>query len=388
MPASAPAITAVPAIALAPTPSGPRSIGSLSLASAGGVVVVETLSEAPAAVAAPLPMPVQLQAVASNVVQMPPLRRRLEQKVLVQLASGGKGLPFFWVHGVGGEVFSYVQLSRHLAEKRPVYGFTADWSQLGGDQLPTLEEMAALYVSEMRKVQPAGPYFMGGFCSASMLALEMARQIEADGERVGLLAAIDYDLVPVETSPSGVKALFAFLRNVPRWLREDAMASGMQELAGRVRSRLRNLVNGLKKSRGKAKAPKEVDFRDAHGMWRFPDYQVAMLKAHHQAINSYQPKSLNGRVALFIPRTMPLLGPWPAGQGAQWDDIARGGVEVHHVRGSHTTMLKEPFVEALGKQLNSCIDEAEPRPEGRPPHSILQSTTAGAAVALSMPIIQ
>lgn len=317
---------------------------------------------------------------------MPPLRRRLEQKVLVQLASGGKGVPFFWVHGVGGEIFSYVQLSRHLAEKRPVYGFTADWSQLGGDQLPTLEEMAALYVSEMRKVQPSGPYFMGGFCSASMLALEMARQLEADGERVGLLAAIDYDLVPVETSPSGVKALFAFLRNVPKWVREDAMSSGMKELAGRVKSRLRNLVGGLRKSRT-AKGPKEVDFRDAHGMWRFPDYQVAMLKAHHQAIHSYEPKSLNGRVALFIPRTMPLLGPWPTGHGAQWDDIARGGVEVHKVRGSHTTMLKEPFVEALGKQLNSCIEEAEPRPEGRPPHSILQkSTTTGAAVALSMPI--
>ena len=328
-----------------------------------------------------------LQAVPSNVLPMPPLRRRLEQKVLVQLASGGKGLPFFWVHGVGGEVFSYVQLSRHLAVNRPVYGFTADWSQLGGDQLPTLEEMAALYVSEMRKVQPAGPYFIGGFCSASMLALEMARQLEADGERVGLLAAIDYDLVPVETSPSGVKALFAFLRNVPRWVREDAMASGMKELAGRVRSRLRNLASGLQEvARVGHGAPKEVDFRDAHGMWRFPDYQVAMLKAHHQAIHSYQPKSLNGRVALFMPRTMPLFGPWPAGHGAQWDDIARGGVEVHQVRGSHTTMLKEPFVEALGKRLNSCIDEAEPRPEGRPPHSIRQSTTAGAAVALSMPI--
>ena len=188
--------------------------------------------------------------------------------------------------------------------------------------------MAAHYVSEMRAVQPSGPYFIGGFCSASMLALEMARQLEADGQRVGLLAAIDYDLVPVETSPSGLRALFAFLRNVPRWVREDAMASGMKDLMGRVRSRLRSMARRFKTSRSSG-ATKEVDFRDAHGMWRFPDYQVAMLKAHHQAIHSYQPKSLNGRVALFLPRTMPLFGPWPAGHGAQWDDIARGGVDVH-----------------------------------------------------------
>jgi len=146
------------------------------------------------------------------------------------------------------------------------------------------------------------------------------------------------------------------------------------------------MASAMLRPRASAKTTKEIDFRDAHGMWRFPDYQVAMLKAHHQAIHSYQPKSLNGRIALFIPRTMPLFGPWPTGQGAQWDDIARGGVEVHLVRGSHATMLKEPFVETLGKQLNSCIDDAEPRSEGRPPHSLLQTTSVAAAVALSMPI--
>jgi thioesterase domain-containing protein len=304
-----------------------------------------------------------------------PALRRLPQKVLVQLATGGQGSPFFWVHGVGGEVFSYLQLSRHLAANRPVYGFTADWSQIAGERMPTLEEMAAAYVAEMRVVQPHGPYFIGGFCSAAMLALEVARQLEAQHQKVGLLAAIDYDLVPVETSPKGLRAIAAFLRNVPRWVREDAMASGPKELLGRLRSKLRGWR--------RASSDKTIDVRDQFGMWRFPDYQVAMLKAHHQAIHSYRPKSLNGHVALFLPRTAPLLGPWPKGHGAEWDHIARGGVEVHRVRGSHATLLREPFVEALGRCLNACIEEVERGPGGPPARASHQSATAAVATAMT-----
>jgi thioesterase domain-containing protein len=118
-------------------------------------------------------------------------------------------------------------------------------------------------------------------------------------------------------------------------------------------------------------------------MWRFPDYQVAMLKAHHQAIHSYQPKSLNGHVALFLPRTAPLLGPWPTGHGAEWDHIARGGVEVYRVPGSHATLLREPFVEALGKRLNACIEEVERGPGEPPARTSRQAAAPAAASALT-----
>jgi amino acid adenylation domain-containing protein len=281
---------------------------------------------------------------------------------LVRIAEGGTGIPFFWVHGVGGEVFSYMALSRHLAVDRPVFGFTADWSQAFGHDLPTLEVMARHYVKVLRGAHPRGPYHIGGFCSAAMLALALAREIESTGDEVGLLAVIDYDNIP-DNSPKGFKGLIAFLWNLPLWIRDDAMASGLWDFIGRVRSRLRRALTAF---RYRGSGGKVVDFRDQLGMWRFPAHQVPMLRAHHHAIHSYKPKPFNGHLSLFLPRTHPLFGPWPTGDDRAWDELARGGVDLHHVRGSHSTMLTEPFVSELAQQLTICLAAAEGATAARP----------------------
>ena len=281
--------------------------------------------------------------------------------VLVRIAEGGTGAPFFWVHGVGGEVFSYMALSRHLAEDRPVYGFTADWSQASGQDLPTLEVMAQHYAKVLREAQPRGPYHIGGFCSAAMLALAVAREVESTGEAVGLLAVIDYDNIP-DNSPKGLGAVLAFLWNLPLWIRDDAMASGLKDFIGRVQSRLRRATKVFK-SRGPVN--EQVDLRDQLGMWRFPAHQVPMLRAHHHAIHSYQPKPFNGRVSLFLPRAHPLFGPWPTGDDRAWDELARGRVDLHQVRGSHSTMLTEPFAGELAQRLTACIQCAEREAKAR-----------------------
>jgi iturin family lipopeptide synthetase A len=293
--------------------------------------------------------------------------RPTQDKVLFPIVpSSGTGTPFFWVHGVGGEVFSYIKLSRHLAAARPVFGFAADWSQMSGHDTPTLEVIAAHYVRELRRQHPSGPYHLGGFCSAAMLALEMARQLEAAGQAVGVLAAIDYDIVDPLPRDSNVAAMLAFCRNLPHWVREDAMHSNTKDIFGRLLSRARRLSARLRASTSSnghgvsnGSAPSNGDIRDHLGMWRFPDYQLAMLQAHHQAIYSYQPKPFGGRVTLFRPRTAPLLGPWPRGYDRAWHDLAHGGVDAHEIRGSHVTMLMDPFAAELAVRLNAAIENTE-----------------------------
>jgi len=51
--------------------------------------------------------------------------------------------------------------------------------------------MAQLYVEEIRRIQPDGPYFLGGHCLGAVIALEMTHQLEKAGEEVGLLMASD-----------------------------------------------------------------------------------------------------------------------------------------------------------------------------------------------------
>jgi pimeloyl-ACP methyl ester carboxylesterase len=51
--------------------------------------------------------------------------------------------------------------------------------------------MATRYLRVLRKVQPSGPYFLGGYSMGGIVAYEMARRLLAEGDKVGLLALLD-----------------------------------------------------------------------------------------------------------------------------------------------------------------------------------------------------
>ena len=103
------------------------------------------------------------------------------------------------------------------------------------------------------------------------------------------------------------------------------------------------------------------DIRDELGMWQFPDSQVEMLRLHTRVIRAYVPKPFNGTATLLLPRAGPLLGPWLNVADLGWAPIARGGVDVQLVRGSHSTVLTDAFAGPLAERIERCIREAEAR---------------------------
>ena len=54
-----------------------------------------------------------------------------------------------------------------------------------------IAEMAAYHVGKVRSVQPRGPYLLAGMCAGGVIAYEMARQLQSQGERVALVALLD-----------------------------------------------------------------------------------------------------------------------------------------------------------------------------------------------------
>jgi len=69
------------------------------------------------------------------------------------------------------------------------------WDALGWneDTVPftTTTDMAAHYVAEIRKIQPKGPYYLGGYSFGGRIAVFMANMLKDAGEEVGLLVLID-----------------------------------------------------------------------------------------------------------------------------------------------------------------------------------------------------
>ena len=119
-----------------------------------------------------------------------PERGDAPRKQLVTINARGDHRPLYVVHGAGGNVLFLSTLVRALGGDRPVHGFQAVGVNDGEIPDRSIEEMAARYVAELRAHAP-GPYLLGGYSGGGIVALEMARQLAAVGERVDHVLLFD-----------------------------------------------------------------------------------------------------------------------------------------------------------------------------------------------------
>ncbi|MEV7013951.1 amino acid adenylation domain-containing protein [Streptosporangium sp. NPDC051022] len=110
----------------------------------------------------------------------------------------------FCVHPGGGLSWDYSKMIRYLGQDCSLYGLQARAISQPSLAPASLREMAADYLVQIRKVQPAGPYRLLGWSLGGVVAHEMARQLRDAGEEVALLAMLDaYPPLPETRAPGG-----------------------------------------------------------------------------------------------------------------------------------------------------------------------------------------
>ena len=110
---------------------------------------------------------------------------------VLPVQAQGSRRPLFFLHGdwTGGAFYCFA-LARACGPEQPFY-VLEPYRFSATEQPPALQAIAAAHIDAMRGVQPQGPYRLGGFCNGGLLAYEMARQLEADGQQVEFLGLID-----------------------------------------------------------------------------------------------------------------------------------------------------------------------------------------------------
>lgn len=247
---------------------------------------------------------------------------------LVPIQTAGTKPPFFCVHGIGGNVLGFYDLSRSLGPAQPFYGLQAQG--LDGKIPPhtRVEDMAALYAKEVRNLQPQGPYFLGGLSFGGILAIEMARQLRARGQEVGLLAL--FDTFAGKSKSKG--SLIAKFMSLP--LRRKVMY---------VEQKVRFTIQGVRRWIYRLSLPRVLkDVRAAHEV------------AHQRYVMQPYP----GAVTLFIPLDPSLRG--SDDPRADWAEFV-SDIEVHEVPGDHDTLVDEPHVRVLAEKLTASLEKAQKR---------------------------
>ena len=249
------------------------------------------------------------------------------QASLVPIQPEGDRPPFFCIHGLGGTVLRFNALARHMGTDRPFYGVQAQG--LEGDRgfHTSVEEMAAFYIKEIRSFQPEGPYNVGGYSLGGLIAFEMARQLQADGQEIGVLALLD-------TYPGKAKSnkmLLSSLMSLPR-----------KEQLAYVAHRAKRIRKGIKRRFEALFLPR-------------PLKEVRRVFAI--AEDKYKPQVYFGSATWFRATEKGLRG--VDNPTDDWSKWVTGGVEVHEIAGDHGSILKEPDVRYLAESLRSCLNKSE-----------------------------
>jgi len=276
--------------------------------------------------------------------------RPASRRSLVPIQPAGSRSPVFGMPGVGGNVLAYNALARLMGPDQPFYGLQS--RGLDGIEGPLIrvEDIASAFLHEVRQVQPEGPYYLIGMCMGGVVAYEMAQQLRAERQKIGLL-------VLLETWPPQATSArrFRFRAHVPAVLgfavdRLRLYLETLARLSGR--EQLRYLL-------GRLKLCTEIIvrrdlFRGARGEF----HQGLVTQANLLAYQQYQPCVYPGPVVLF----------WAEGRkvglGADyrfaWRELATGGLEVYSMPGADSgLMLRDPHVQLVASQLKMYLERAQ-----------------------------
>ncbi len=103
---------------------------------------------------------------------------------MIPFRKRGHKAPLFLIHPIGGTVFWYSTLATLLDKSRPVYGIQDPALDFREDMFSSIREMAECYYAMIKKIQPHGPYIIGGASFGGTVAVEIAGLIENEGEEV------------------------------------------------------------------------------------------------------------------------------------------------------------------------------------------------------------
>jgi acetoacetyl-CoA synthetase len=243
----------------------------------------------------------------------------------VQLKSGEKKSPIFILPGVGGRA-SFSDLAKNMQTERAIYGLQAKGVDGRAQPLERIEDMADFYLSELRGLQPRGPYFLIGYSFGGLLALEMAQRLLAGGDAMALLAMMD-------TFPD------------PRYF----------PLAEKLRLGMRRLKTGLPDRLHLRKAPySTVTGSEVSPLPLSFAATMERVKASDcRALAHYRPRFYQGTIKFVMPVVRSFL---PSDPGAIWRKLS-AQLDMESVPGDHAGMVATHF-KSLAAVLSRYVREA------------------------------
>jgi aspartate racemase len=205
---------------------------------------------------------------------------------------------------------------------------------LEGEYTPEeTEAWAADYLKVVRQIQPEGPYMLGGMCTGALIAFDMAIQLEAQGQQVALLAIFDtWDRLTLNR----LWVVNYYLRHL-RVLRRQSQQVLIKAFLKKIGAALQNIVRkSVPSSSGEEPLVQ-------HNPW----------KTGYKPNVEFVPTIFSGHLTVYRIHRRPYFRIRDEALG--WCKRVRGEVDVEYVPGEHSTILRDPNVQVVARNLRQRI---------------------------------
>ncbi len=156
--------------------------------------------------------------------------REMEKVKMAAINTNGQVAPLFFVAPLGGllpgtSVVGIMGMAHHMTDEQPFYNIQAPplaphlSKMIMSGQKPALADLTfepgilnrvvAESVAQIKAIQPQGPYNIGGFCTGCVLAMEIAAQLNREGQAIDEFILLDPPLITPGFSKEQFKRLSA-----------------------------------------------------------------------------------------------------------------------------------------------------------------------------------
>jgi amino acid adenylation domain-containing protein len=262
----------------------------------------------------------------------------------IPIQTEGSLPPFFCVSPTVIDVVTYRDLSRALGQSQPFYALYAPKRVKHRETDP--HDQISMFLEAVRRIQPSGPYYLGGYSGGGRVAIRMAHRLQIQGEQVGLVVLLDAFApnYPVRL-PWVTPGLYNFLR-VLRRVQSYLWKFWILDLQGK-----RNLLLS-------GERPFHSRFHDWISKRRQELNRPVTVRMVQSTGNSMDTelRDYSGKVVLLRAR-QGLLGVNP-NPTLGWNNYLSSPPEIKVIAGDHESILFGPRTARVARILNNCLEQA------------------------------
>ncbi|UOQ42595.1 thioesterase domain-containing protein [Halobacillus salinarum] len=200
--------------------------------------------------------------------------------------------------------------------------------------------MAADYIKQMKKIQPAGPYYLLGWSLGGNVIHAMATQLQSQSEEIGLVAMLDAypsHYLPIKSAPDDEEALIALL----------ALGGYDPDSLGDKKLDMENAVEILRS--------------DGSALASLDDETIYNLKETYansvRILSEYKPKAFAGNVLFFRSTIIPEW--FEPIETETWTPYITGTLQQYDIDCRHKDMCQPGPLKKIGSILAEQLKQIQ-----------------------------